>query len=135
MRFKNKNTQGVILRINSPGRQPVAGRDHLRRIAACGDLPQRSMIAVGSGHLRLGRILHRGRPDKIFVDKARHHRSYRRDHGRLGLTAHGELGVERRALTSGEEKAFLDRSRGRREAEAPAPQSMLDRDHKQFIDS
>jgi protease-4 len=73
--------------------------------------------------------------DKIYVDKAS-------IVGSIGVIMDGwgftgtmeKLGVERRALTSGENKAFLDPFQPMDEKQKRHAQSMLDDIHKQFID-
>jgi protease-4 len=73
--------------------------------------------------------------DKIYVDKAS-------IIGSIGVIMDGwgftgtmeKLGVERRALTSGENKAFLDPFSPVDDKQKRHAQSMLDEIHKQFID-
>src|SRR5258708_20412188 len=73
--------------------------------------------------------------DKIYVDKAS-------IIGSIGVIMDGwgftgtmeKLGVERRALTSGENKAFLDPFSPVDEKQRKHAQSMLDEIHKQFIE-
>src|SRR5437899_8244481 len=134
--FKNKNTQGVILRINSPGGSPVQAGiiyDEIRRLR--GIYPNVPMYAVVEDICASGGYYIAAAADKIYVDKAS-------IIGSIGVIMDGwgftgtmeKLGVERRALTSGENKAFLDPFSSVDEKQKRHAQSMLDEIHKQFID-
>ena len=134
--FKNKNTQGVILRINSPGGSPVQAGiiyDEIRRLR--GIYPNIPMYAVVEDICASGGYYIAAAADKIYVDKAS-------IVGSIGVIMDGwgftgtmeKLGVERRALTSGENKAFLDPFSPVDEKQKRHAQSMLDDIHKQFID-
>jgi protease-4 len=134
--FKNKNTAGVILRINSPGGSPVQAGiiyDEIRRLR--GIYPSIPMYAVVEDICASGGYYIASAADKIYVDKAS-------IVGSIGVIMDGwgftgtmeKLGVERRALTSGENKAFLDPFLPMDEKQKRHAQSMLDDIHKQFID-
>jgi len=134
--FKNKNTQGVILRINSPGGSPVQAGiiyDEIRRLR--GIYPNIPMYAVVEDICASGGYYIAAATDKIYVDKAS-------IIGSIGVIMDGwgftgtmeKLGVERRALVSGENKAFLDPFSPVDEKQKRHAQSMLDDIHKQFIE-
>src|SRR5215467_363168 len=134
--FKNKNTAGVILRINSPGGSPVQAGiiyDEIRRLR--GVYPNIPMYAVVEDICASGGYYIASAADKIYVDKAS-------IIGSIGVIMDGwgftgtmeKLGVERRVLTSGENKAFLDPFAPADEKQKRHAQSMLDDIHKQFID-
>src|SRR6267378_262892 len=134
--FKNKNTQGVILRINSPGGSPVQAGiiyDEIRRLR--GIYPNVPMYAVVEDICASGGYYIAAAADRIYVDKAS-------IIGSIGVIMDGwgftgtmeKLGVERRALTSGENKAFLDPFSPVDEKQKRHAQSMLDEIHAQFID-
>src|SRR5258707_11764619 len=134
--FKNKNTQGVIVRINSPGGRPVQAAiiyDEIRRLRAI--YPNIPMYAVVEDICASGGYYIAAAADKIYVDKAS-------IVGSIGVIMDGwgftgtmeKLGVERRALVSGENKAFLDPFSPVDEKQKRHAQSMLDDIHKQFID-
>ena len=134
--FKNKSTQGVILRINSPGGSPVQAGiiyDEIRRLR--GLYPNIPMYAVVEDICASGGYYVAAAADKIYVDKAS-------IIGSIGVIMDGwgftgtmeKLGVERRALVSGENKAFLDPFSPVDEKQKRHAQSMLDDIHKQFID-
>src|SRR5262252_2584572 len=134
--FKNKNTAGVILRINSPGGSPVQAGiiyDEIRRLR--GLYPNIPMYAVVEDICASGGYYIAAAADKIYVDKAS-------IVGSIGVIMDGwgftgtmeKLGVERRALVSGENKAFLDPFSPVDEKQKRHAQSMLDDIHQQFID-
>src|SRR5216683_272509 len=134
--FKDKNTQGVILRINSPGGSPVQAGiiyDEIRRLR--GVYPNVPMYAVVGDICASGGYYIAAAADKIYVDKAS-------IVGSIGVILDGwgftgtmeKLGVERRVLVSGENKAFLDPFSPVDKKQKKHAQSMLDDIHKQFID-
>jgi protease-4 len=134
--FKNKNTAGVILRINSPGGSPVQAGiiyDEIRRLR--GLYPNIPMYAVVEDICASGGYYIASAADKIYVDKAS-------IVGSIGVIMDGwgftgtmeKVGVERRVLTSGENKAFLDPFAPVDEKQKRHALSMLDDIHKQFID-
>ena len=134
--FKDKNTQGVVLRINSPGGSPVQAGiiyDEIRRLR--GVYPNVPMYAVVEDICASGGYYIAAAADKIYVDKAS-------IVGSIGVIMDGwgftgtmeKLGVQRRVLVSGENKAFLDPFSPIDEKQRKHAQSMLDDIHKQFID-
>ena len=134
--FKDKNTQGVILRINSPGGSPVQAGiiyDEIRRLR--GIYPNTPMYAVVEDICASGGYYIAAAADKIYVDKAS-------IVGSIGVIMDGwgftgtmeKLGVERRVLVSGENKAFLDPFSPVDDKQKKHAQSMLDEIHKQFIE-
>ena len=134
--FDDKKTKGVILRINSPGGSPVqAGQiyDEIKRLRA--KYPKTPLYAVVDDICASGGYYVAAGADKIFVDKAS-------IVGSIGVLMDGfgftetmqKLGVERRLLTAGENKGFLDPfSPVDAEQQAFAKQ-MLEEIHGQFID-
>ena len=101
--FKDKNTKGVVLRINSPGGSPVqAGyiNDEIRRLRA--KHPDIQIYAVIEDVCASGGYYFAAAADKIFVDKAS-------IVGSIGVLMDGfgfagaleKLGIERRLLTAG----------------------------------
>ncbi len=134
--FKDKNTQGVVLRINSPGGSPVQAGiiyDEIRRLR--GVYPNVPMYAVVEDICASGGYYIAAAADKIYVDKAS-------IVGSIGVIMDGwgftgtmeKLGVQRRVLVSGENKAFLDPFSPVDGKQKKHAQSMLDDIHKQFID-
>src|SRR6202171_5540082 len=120
--FKDKNTQGVVVRINSPGGSPVQAQtiyDEMRRLRQkYPDIPLYAVVedicASGGYFIAVG-------ADRIYVSKSSLV-------GSIGVLMNGfgftglmeKLGIDRRLITAGENKAFLD------------PFSPLEERHKQF---
>jgi protease-4 len=133
--FKDKNTKGVILRINSPGGSPVqAGyiHDEIRRLRT--KFPEVPLYAVIADVCASGGYYVAAAADKIFVDKASLV-------GSIGVLMDGfgfagtleKLGVERRLLTAGENKGFLDPFTPLDPAQKNHATAMLKEIHEQFI--
>ncbi|ODU40863.1 MAG: peptidase S49 [Thiobacillus sp. SCN 63-374] len=133
--FKDKKTKGVILRINSPGGSPVqAGQiyDEIRRLRALH--PKTPLYAVIDDICASGGYYVAAGADKIFVDKAS-------IVGSIGVLMDGfgftqsmqKLGVERRLLTAGENKGFLDPFSPVDPRQAAFAKQMLGEIHAQFI--
>jgi protease IV len=133
--FKNKGTQGVVLKINSPGGSPVqAGEinDEIRRLR--GKYPDTPIYAVVEEICASGAYYVAVAADKIYVDKASLV-------GSIGVIMDGfgfvgaldKLGIERRALTAGDNKAFLDPFSPLSAKQKEYAQQMLGDIHQQFI--
>ena len=134
--FEEKNAAGVILRINSPGGSPVqAGmvNDEIRRLRA--KYPDKPLYVVVEDMCASGGYFVAAAADKIFVNKAS-------VVGSIGVLMDGfgftgvmdKLGVERRLLTAGENKGFLDPFSPQAERQKAYAQSLLNNIHQQFID-
>jgi protease-4 len=133
--FKNKGTQGVVLRINSPGGSPVqAGEinDEIRRLRA--KYPATPIYAVVEEVCASGAYYVAVAADQIYVDKASLI-------GSIGVIIDGfgfvdamdKLGIERRALAAGENKAFLDPFSPLSPQQRDYAQKMIAEIHQQFI--
>jgi protease-4 len=133
--FKDKNTQGVILRINSPGGSPVqAGNinDEMRRLRA--KYPNIPLYAVVEDVCASGGYYVAVAADKIFVNKASIIGSIGVLMDAFGFTGTMEkLGIERRLFTAGENKGFLDPFSPLNPAQKDYAQKMIDEIHQQFI--
>jgi protease-4 len=133
--FKDKRTQGVILRINSPGGSPVqAGyiNDEVRRLRA--KYPNIPLYAVVQDLCASGGYYVAVSADKIYVDKASLVGSIGVIIGGFGFVGTLEkLGIERRAYTAGENKDFLDPFQPEKPEDKEHAKKMLGEIHQQFI--
>jgi protease-4 len=133
--FKDGNTQGVILRINSPGGSPVqAGyiNDEIKRLR--GLYPNIPLYAVVEDVCASGGYYVAAAADKIYVDKASLVGSIGVAMDGFGFTGLMEkLGIERRAITAGENKRFLDPFLPLTPAHREFAEKMLADIHQQFI--
>lgn len=135
--FKNKNAAGVILRINSPGGTPVqAGYIYDEIIRLREEHPEIPLYAVISDICASGGYYVASAADKIFADKASIVGSIGVRMDNFGFVeAMEKLGIERRTLTAGKNKAMLDPFSPIDEEINKHMQSMLNNIHQQFIDS
>jgi protease-4 len=132
--FEDAGAQAIVLLINSPGGSPVqAGiiNDEIRRLKAIHKKPVYAVVeescASAAYYIAVS-------ADKIFVDKAS-------IVGSIGVLMDGfgftglmdKLGVERRLMTAGVNKGFLDPFSPQTETQRQYAQSMLDQIHQQFI--
>lgn len=133
--FKDKNTKGVVLRINSPGGSPVqAGyiNDEIKRLRA--KHPEVPLYAVVEDICASGGYYIAAAADKIFVDKASIIGSIGVLMDGFGFTGTMEkLGVERRLLAAGKNKGFLDPFSPIQDEQKAHAETMLDDIHQQFI--
>ncbi len=131
--FKDKNTKGVILRINSPGGSPVqAGQinDEIKRQRKLH--PNTPLYVVVDDICASGGYYVAVAGDKIYVDKASLVGSIGVLMDGFGFTgAMEKLGVERRLLTAGDNKGFLDPFSA---TQTEYAKQMLGEIHQQFID-
>jgi protease IV len=134
--FEDAGAQAVVLLINSPGGSPVqAGiiNDEIKRLRVKHKKPVYAVVeeACASAAYYIAAAT-----DRIFVDKAS-------IVGSIGVLMDGfgftglmeKLGVERRLMTAGENKGFLDPFSPQTEKQRVFAQSMLDQVHRQFIDA
>lgn len=133
--FRDKNTKGIILRINSPGGSPVqAGyiNDEIRRLRV--KYPEIPLYAVVGDICASGGYYVAAAADKIYVDKASLIGSIGVLMDGFGFTGTLEkLGVERRLLTAGENKGFLDPFTPLDPVQKEHATSLLHQIHEQFI--
>lgn len=134
--FKDRNTKGVILRINSPGGSPVqAGQinDEIRRLRS--KYPAIPLHVVVEDICASGGYYVAVAADKIYVDKASLIGSIGVLMDGFGFTGVMEkLGVERRLVTAGSNKGFLDPFSPANPAQQEYAKQMLADIHQQFID-
>jgi protease-4 len=132
--FEDEAARAVVLLINSPGGSPVqAGiiHDEIMRLKAKHNKPVYAVVeetcASAAYYVAVA-------ADQIFVDKAS-------IVGSIGVLMDGfgftglmnKLGVERRLLTAGENKALLDPFSPMGDRQRAYAQRMLDQIHQQFI--
>ena len=133
--LEDSGSQGLILLINSPGGSPVqAGiiNDEIVRLKA---LHRKPIYAVVEESCASAAYYIAAAADKVYVNKAS-------IVGSIGVLMDGfgftglmdKLGVERRLMTAGENKGFLDPFSPQTEAQRKHAQSMLNHIHSQFIE-
>jgi protease IV len=134
--FEDSNTAGVVIRINSPGGSPVqAGLiyDEIKRLR--GKYPEIPLVAVVEEICASGGYYVAAAADQIFVDKASLVGSIGVLMDGFGFTGVMEkLGVERRLLTAGENKGFLDSFSPVSPEQKKFAEKLLADIHAQFID-
>lgn len=134
--FEDKNTQGVIMRINSPGGSPVQSgiiNDEIRRLRTL--FPNIPFYVVVEDICASGGYYVAAAADKIYVNKASLV-------GSIGVLMNGfgftgvmdKLGVERRLITAGENKGFLDPFSPVEAKQKEFAQVMINDIHQQFIE-
>lgn len=132
--FEDQGAQAVVLLINSPGGSPVqAGiiNDEINRLRAQHNKP---VYAVVEETCASAAYYIAAAADQIFVDKAS-------VVGSIGVLMDGfgftglmeKLGVERRLMTAGDNKGFMDPFSPQTEKQRAYAQAMLDQIHQQFI--
>lgn len=134
--FSDDNSVGIILRINSPGGSPVqAGmiNDEIVRLRQA--YPKKPLYVVVDEICASGGYYIAAAADKIFVNKAS-------IVGSIGVLMEGfgftslmeKVGVERRLMTAGENKGFMDPFSPQSQKHKNYAQEMLNEVHQQFID-
>ena len=132
--FEDAGAQAVVLRINSPGGSPVQSgivHDEILRLKA---KHGKKVYAVVEEICASGAYYIAVAADEIYVDKAS-------IVGSIGVLMDGfgftglmdKLGVERRLLTAGENKAMLDPFSPVNPKQAEKARQMIDQVHRQFI--
>jgi protease-4 len=133
--FKDKNTQGVVVRINSPGGSPVQAQtiyDEMRRLRK--KYPDTPLYAVVEDICASGGYFVAVGADRIYVGQSS-------IIGSIGVLMNGfgftglmdKLGVERRLITAGENKGMLDPFSPLDEKDKQHVQAMMKDIHEQFI--
>lgn len=133
--FEDKGAKAVVLLINSPGGSPVqAGiiNDEIHRLKKLHDKP---VYAVVEETCASAAYYIAAAADQIYVDKAS-------IVGSIGVLMDGfgftglmdKVGVERRLLTAGVNKGFLDPFSPQNATHRAYAQDMLNEIHAQFID-
>jgi protease-4 len=134
--FEDKNTKGVILRINSPGGSPVQAHQINREIRRLrGKHPETPLYVVVDDICASGGYYVAVAADEIYASRGSLI-------GSIGVLMDGfgftgtmqKLGVERRLLTAGENKGFLDPFSPLEPKQRALAQRMLDEIHQQFME-
>lgn len=133
--FADAESVAVVLRINSPGGSPVqAGAivDEIGRLKR--SYPNKPVYVVVDEICASGGYYIAAAADQIFVNKASIVGSVGVLMDGFGFTGSMEkLGVERRLLTAGENKGFLDPFSPQSDKHKAHAQAMLNEIHQQFI--
>ncbi|EJM95970.1 S49 family peptidase [Herbaspirillum sp. YR522] len=134
--FAAADSVGVILKINSPGGSPVqAGmiNDEITRLRKA--YPNKPIHVVVEEICASGGYYIAAAADHIYVNKASLIGSVGVLMDGFGFTGLMEkLGVERRLLTAGDNKSFLDPFSAQSPRQREYAQSMLEEIHRQFIE-
>ena len=133
--FSDAGSVAIVLRINSPGGSPVqAGMivDEILRLRK--GYPHKPVYVVVDEICASGGYYIAAAADKIFVNKASIVGSIGVLMDGFGFTGTMEkLGVERRLLTAGENKGFLDPFSPQSDKHKAHAQAMINEIHQQFI--
>ena len=133
--FEDKGAQAVVLLINSPGGSPVqAGiiNDEIRRLKGLHD---KKVYAVVEETCASAAYYIAAAADDIYVDKASLVGSIGVLMDGFGFTGLMEkVGVERRLMVAGQNKALLDPFSPQDEEQKAYLQTMLNEIHAQFIE-
>jgi protease-4 len=133
--FEDRRTAGVILRVNSPGGSPVqAGQiyQEIRRLRALH--PNVPLYAVVEDICASGGYYAAAAADRIYVDQASIVGSIGVLMDGFGFTrAMEKLGIERRLLTAGSNKGFLDPFSPLTAEQRGYAEKLLGEIHRQFI--
>ncbi len=135
--FEDKNTTGIILRINSPGGTPVqAGYIYDEIIRLRKIHPETPLYAVISDMCASGGYYVAAAADKIYADKASIVGSIGVRMDNFGFVgAMKKFGIERRTLTAGKNKALLDPFLPVDKKVNKHMSAMLQNIHQQFIEA
>jgi protease-4 len=135
--FENKNSTGVIVRINSPGGSPVQSgyiNDEMVRLRE--KYPDKPLYAVIVDIGASGGYYIAAAADEIYADKAS-------IVGSIGVISNGfgfvgsmeKLGIDRRLYTAGKSKGFLDPFSPEKPEDVAHFKTLLQNTHNQFINT
>ena len=135
--FESEKSAGIILRINSPGGSPVqSGYIYDEIIRLREKYPDTPLYAVVTDVCASGGYYIAAAADKIYADKASIIGSIGVRMDNFGFVdAMNKLGIERRTLTAGKNKALLDPFMPENEETKEHLQLMLGEIHNQFINA
>ena len=133
--FKDKKTQGVVLRINSPGGSPVQAQniyDEMKRLRL--KYPAIPLFVVVEDLCASGGYYVAAAADKIYVAKGSIVGSIGVRMDNFGVVGMMEkLGIERRLITAGKNKALLDPFLPLEESHKQIAIDLINEIHEQFI--
>jgi protease-4 len=133
--FADSGSAAIVLRINSPGGSPVQAGiivDEILRLKK--EYPAKPVYVVVDEICASGGYYIAAAADRIFVNKASIVGSVGVLMDSFGFTGTmNKLGVERRLLTAGENKGFLDPFSPQSDKHKAHAQAMLNEIHEQFI--
>jgi protease IV len=133
--FSDEASAGIILRVNSPGGSPVqAGivNDEITRLRAL--YPKKPLYVVVEDMCASGCYYIAAAADGIYVNQASIVGSIGVLMSSFGFTGLMEkIGVERRLMTAGENKGFLDPFSAQTPKQKEFTQGLLHEIHEQFI--
>lgn len=135
--FKDENTQGVVVRINSPGGSPVQSHtiyEEMRRLRK--KHPAVPLYVVVEDLCASGGYYVAAAADRIYVSRSSIVGSIGVRMDSFGVTGLMEkLGVERRLLTAGDNKGFLDPFLPVDPVQKAHAQALLQEVHRHFIEA
>ncbi len=135
--FEADGAKAVVLRINSPGGSPVQAANINSEMRRLRELhPDKPLYAVVEDICASGGYYVAAAAERIFVSEAS-------IVGSIGVLMNGfgftgtmdKLGVERRLLTAGENKGFMDPFSPLDQKQRQYAKNMLDEIHGQFIEA
>lgn len=132
--FEDKNTKGVVLRINSPGGSPVQADYIYNEIVRLRkEHPKIKVYAVCTDSCASAAYYIAAAADDIYANPASIVGSIGVLYDGFGFTgAMQKLGVDRRLITAGKNKGFLDPFSPLKPQEEVTLRGMLDQIHLQF---
>jgi protease IV len=134
--FEDDGAKAVVLLINSPGGSPVQAGMINDEIIRLKELHKKPVYAVVEDTCASAAYYIAVAADEIYVDKASIVGSIGVLMDSFGFTGLMEkLGVERRLMTAGENKGFLDPFSPQTDKQRAYAQGMLNQIHTQFIDT
>ncbi len=135
--FADPGSVGVVLRMNSPGGSPVQSaiiNDEIRRLRALH--PAKPLYVVVEDVCASGCYYIAAAADRIYVSQGSIVGSIGVLMSSFGFTGlMDKLGIERRLMTAGENKAMMDPFQPQNPRHRALTQTMLDDIHQQFIDA
>lgn len=135
--FENKNSTAIVLRIDSPGGSPVQSGyvyDEIMRLKE--KYKDKKVYAVAEDICASGAYYIAAAADEIYADKASVVGSIGVRMGGFGFVeGMKKLGIERRLITAGENKGFMDPFSPQTEKAVEHSKEIVAKVHEQFKDA